>query len=68
MVDDPQLVTQIDDELAHGLCRVVDRVSERHTENSSRWNGNLVVTTRRLKEDKMGRTTRKVSTTANSSN
>ena len=30
MVDGPQLVTQIDDELGHGLCRVADMVSERH--------------------------------------
>ena len=68
MVDGPQLVTQIDDELGHDMCRVVDKVSERHTGNSSRWNGCLVATARRLKEGKMGRTTRKVSATASSSN
>ena len=31
MVDGPRLVTQIDDELGHDLCRVVDRVSARAT-------------------------------------
>ena len=66
-MDGPQVVTQMNDELKHGLCRVVDKISERHTGNNSRQNEKIVATTTRL-EKTNGTHRMEGSATASSSN